>query len=83
MSFHFIYLFIFLFFNAFPPKIILGPCQGGGGGGGCSFVGMVTGPKSNVQWAKKWCTVGQNLTYAGLKSDVRAKKLRWGVVMQN
>ena len=69
------YLFIFsfhFFFNAFPPKITLGPWQGVGRGRGCSFVGMTTGPKSDVQWAKKWRTVGQNVTYAGLKSDVRA-----------
>ena len=49
----FIHLF-YIFFNAFPPKITLGPCQGVGvgGGGGCSFVGMATGPKCDVQWAK-------------------------------
>ena len=52
-----------------------------GWGWGCSFVGMATGPKSDVQWAKKWRTVGQNVTYAGLKSDVRAKMQLWSVII--
>ena len=80
------HLFFYFFFNAFPLKITLGPWHGVGlvvGGGGCSFVGMATGPKSDVQWAKKWRTVGQNVTYAGLKSDVRAKMQHWSVIMRS
>ena len=57
-------------FHFLLPKITLGPwqdvcvCAGGGGGGGCSFVGMATGPKRDVQWAKK-------MTYSGPKCNVR------------
>ena len=95
MSFHFMYLFIHLFiyifiywficvfFNAFPPKITLVRCQGWGWGGGCYFVGMATGSRSDVQWAKKWRTVGQNLTYTGLKSYVWAKMQQWGVIINH
>ena len=70
---------------------------GGGGGGGVVFIcatqwqgvgmrvgmggGCSSGPKSDVQWAKKWGTVGQNVTYAGLKSDVWAKMQDWSVIM--
>ena len=84
MSFHFsrIQFYFYFFFNAFQPKITLGPITWGGGGG-YSFVGMATGPKSDVQWAKKWRTVGQNVTYAGLKSDVRAKMHHWSVIMSS
>ena len=32
--------------------------------------------------AKKWRTVGQNVTYAGLKSDVRAKMQHWSVIIK-
>ena len=84
MSFHFLFTYFsfYFFFNAFLPKITLGPWQGVGVGG-CSFVGMATGPKSDVQWAKKWRTVGQNVTYAGLKSDVPAKMQHWSVIMHS
>ena len=84
MSFHFISinLSFYFFFDAFPTQNYFGSMTGGGdGGGGCSFVGMATGPKIDVQWAKKWRTVGQNVTYAGLKSDVRAKMQHWSVIM--
>ena len=84
MSFHFLYIYLSFYFfrNAFLPKITLGPWQGVWMGVGyCSFVSMATGPKSDVQWAKKWRTVGQNVTYAGLKSDVRAKMQHWGVII--
>ena len=70
------YLFLNFFFNAFPPKVTLGPYQEVGMGlvaGGCLFVGMATGPINDIDLAKKSRKVGQNLMYAGLKSDARTK----------
>ena len=90
VSFHFLFIHFssYFFFNAFLPKITLGPWQGGGGGGvvggmggGGSFVDMATGPNSDVQWAKKWRSVGQKLTHAGLKSGARAKMRHWKVLV--
>ena len=81
MSFHFsrIHLSFYVVFNAVPPKLLW--VHDMGWGWGCSFVGMATGPKNDVQWAKQWRTVGQNVTYAGLKSDVRAKMQHWSVMI--
>ena len=39
--------------------------------------------KSDVQWAKKWRTVGQNLTYAGLKSGIQVKLQYWSILIND
>ena len=80
----FIYSFIYLcFLWWFSTQYYFGSMPGGGGGGaGCSFVGMATGRNSDIQLAKKWRTVGQNLTYAGLKSDIWATKQHWSVIVE-
>ena len=59
-------LFIYLFINVihflmiFQPKLL--GFMAVGGGGGCSLPGIVTRSKSEVQWAKMWRTMGQNVT---------------------
>ena len=44
-------------------------------------MGMATGPKSDAQWVKKCRTEGQNMTYAGPKSDVRDKMQHSSVII--
>ena len=73
LSTFYLFIFFYVFFNAFLPKITLAPWQGVGGGGWgvveCSFVGMATGlkcdsgPKSDAQWAKMWRTRGWKVTH--------------------
>ena len=74
------FFLLLLFFNAFPPKITLGPWHGVGEGG-VHLWAWPQGQKSDVQWAKKWRKVGQNVTYVGLKSDIRAKMQHWSVII--
>ena len=69
MSFQFIYLSFNVIFNAFPPKIACGPCQGLGLGLGVFICG-------NGHRVKNWRTVGQKVTYSGQKSDVRGAEKR-------
>ena len=70
----FIYFSFYFFFNAFLPKITLGPWQWVRVGVLWVFICM------HGHRAKKWRTMGQKVTYsgpkcdyAGLKRDVRAK----------
>ena len=64
-TFHvFIFTFYF-FFNAFPPKITLGPMTWGRGGGGGGDGGIHV-------WA--W-PQGQKVTYSWPKSDVQLAKM--------
>ena len=55
----------------FDPKLLW---VHGGGGGWVIICG-------HGHRAKKWRTVGQKVTYAGLKSDVRAKMQHWSVMI--
>ena len=60
------YIYFHLFYNAFPPKIILDPCPGLG------WKMFICG---HGHRAKTWRTVGQSLTYSRPKTDVsRAEK---------
>ena len=72
MSLYFscIHFSFYVFFNAFPPNITLGPWHGVGWG---VFI------CGHGQRAKKWRTVGQQVTYSGPKCDLRgAEKWRTG-----
>ena len=75
------YLFIFLFtfsLMLFHPKL-LWVHDRGWGGVGWGGVGVGVSICGHGHRAKKWCTVGQKVTYSGPKCDVRgAEKWRTG-----
>ena len=78
VSFHFLFIHFsfYFFFNAFPPKITLGPWQGKGVGVHGEWGVFIC---RHGHRAKKWCTVGQKVTYSGQKCDVPgAEKWRMG-----
>ena len=82
--FLFIYFSFYFFFNAFPLKITFGPSQGvgvgvhgSGGGGADSFVGMATGPKSDVQWAKN--SIMMLVRFGDLSQSDCSKWVMWQV----
>ena len=69
------FIFLFTFSLCFSTQNYVGSMTGGGGGGWGVFI------CGHGHRAKKWRTVGQNLTYAGLKSDVWAKMQHLSVII--
>ena len=76
------YLFIYFTFSLmlFCPKLLWVHARGVGWR--VFICGHGHRAKSDIQWAKMGRTVGQNGTYAGLKSDVWAKMQHWSVIMR-